>query len=240
MNPLKSLLLILGLSQGLWIGYAQAQDAGSRSSAFGWSSKRAEVRAQTRWSLDEWLKQRERMKWSDLWLQMNSPSPYEFFISGSENLVPQSVGGSATLRYGAGAYVSIFGLELEHTAGFSPEDHARFHLRVLGNSLQNTSLTAHFGVRKRSAGETFNQWYLGLDSQLYLHRYFGITAGYRYHLKSIPTSLLGSPFGHRLEGGPFLDYGFLRIFGKFTAETENRNSGLVGAYGWSAGVQVFL
>ncbi|MBU6153811.1 MAG: hypothetical protein KGP28_05870 [Bdellovibrionales bacterium] len=180
------------------------------------------------------------MKWSDLWLQMNSPSPYEFFMSGSYNLLPESVGGTRTLRYGLGAYVTIFGLEFEHLDGFSPEDHARFHLRFLGNSLQNTSLTAHFGVRKRSTGETFNQWYLGLDSQLYLHRYFGFTIGYRYHFQSIATVSLGTPFGHRIEAGPFLDYSFVRIFGKFAAETENRNSGPAGAYGWSAGVQLFF
>jgi len=240
MNVFMTLLMILGFSHGLWTDHARAQDAGSRSPAFGWSSKRAEVRAQTRWSLDEWLKQRERMKWSDLWLQMNSPSPYEFFVNGSLNLVPQSRGGARTFRYGAGAYVTIFGVEFEHTDGFSPEDHARFHVRFFGNSLQNTSLTAHLGVRKRSSGETFNQWFLGVDSQLYLHRYFGLTLGYRYHLKSIATSNLGSPFGHRLEGGPFLDYGFLRIFGKFTAETENRSTGTAGVYGWSSGVQLFL
>jgi hypothetical protein len=180
------------------------------------------------------------MKWSDLWLQMNSPSPYEFFLSGSASLVPESVGGPNGLRYGAGAYVTIFGLEYEHLNVFSPEDHLRFQVRFFGNSLQNTSLTAHFGVRKRSGPETFNQWYGGLVTQIYLHRYFGVTAEYRYHFKSIPTSALGTPFGHRLEGGPFLDYGFVRLFGKFLAETENRISGGVGAYGWSAGIQVFF
>ena len=231
-------ILVLLLSSLATQESALAQ--GSSSPAFGWSSKRAEVRAQTRWSLDDWLKQRERMKWSDLWLQMNSPSPYEFFLTGSYSLVPESVGGSRSLRYGAGAYVTIFGLEFEHMTVFTPEDHYRFHLRFFGNSIQNTSLTAHVGVRHRFESETFNQWYLGLESQVYLHRAFGVTAGYRYHLKSIPTQALGSPFGHRIEGGPFLDYGFLRLFAKFLAETENRTSGALGAYGWSGGFQVFF
>ncbi len=219
---------------------ARAQDGGSRSAAFGWSSKRAEVRSQTRWSLEDWLKQRERMKWSDLWLQMNSPSPYEFFLNAGTTLVPESLGRGRSLRYGAGAYVTIFGLEYERQKVFEAEDHLRFHVRFFGNSLQNTSLTLHFGMRQRGDQANFNQWYAGLDSQIYLQKYFGLTAGYRYHLKSIPTALYGTPFGHRLEGGPFLDYGFIRIFAKFLAETENRSTGIIGAYGWSGGVQVYF
>jgi hypothetical protein len=229
-----ALLLLLPLP-----GMAQTTE-GPRSPAFGWSSKRAEVRAQTRWSLEDWLKQRERMKWSDLWLQMNSPSPYEFFLSAGATLVPESVGRSRTVRYGAGAYVSIFGLEYEHQKVFEAEDHLRFHVRFFGNSLQNTSLTLHFGMRQRDDQANFNQWYAGIDSQIYLQKVFGLTAGYRYHLQSIPTALYGTPFGHRIEGGPFLDYGFLRIFAKFLAETENRSNGMVGAYGWSGGVQVYF
>jgi len=163
-----TLLMILGFSHGLWTDHARAQDAGSRSPAFGWSSKRAEVRAQTRWSLDEWLKQRERMKWSDLWLQMNSPSPYEFFVNGSLNLVPQSRGGARTFRYGAGAYVTIFGVEFEHTDGFSPEDHARFHVRFFGNSLQNTSLTAHLGVTENRSTGTAGVYGWSSGVQLFL------------------------------------------------------------------------
>jgi hypothetical protein len=216
-----------------------AQDSGSRSAAFGWASKRADVRAQTRWSLDEWLKQRERMKWSDLWLQMNSPSPYEFFVNGSYNLVPDSVGSSRNLRYGAGAYVTAFGLEFEHASALSIEDHLRFHFRFFGNSIQNTNLTAHFGVRRRNDLEVFYQWYLGLDNQVYLTRYFGFTQGYRYHLKSISTHRFGPLSGQRFELGPFLDYGPIRIFAKFMIELENRITGATGASGWSGGLQVF-
>ena len=143
-------------------------------------------------------------------------------MSGSYNLVPESVDGARTRRYGVGAYVTIFGLEIEHLDAFSPEDHARFHLRVFGKSLQNTSLTTHIGVRRRSMSEIFQQWYAGIDGQLYLHRHFGFTIGYRHHFQSIATVTPGTPFGHKLEAGLFLDYGFLRIFGKFMAETENR------------------
>jgi hypothetical protein len=95
-------------------------------------------------------------------------------------------------------------------------------------------------MRQRDDQANFNQWYAGIDSQIYLQKVFGLTAGYRYHLQSIPTALYGTPFGHRIEGGPFLDYGFLRIFAKFLAENENRSNGMVGAYGWSGGVQVYF
>ena len=241
MNRAGLFLVIVGVFlAGMNRASAQEGSTGSRSPAFGWSSKRAEVRAQTRWSLEDWLKQRERMKWSDLWLQMNSPSPYEFFLSISQNLVPGSIGRGNSVRYGAGAYVTIFGLEYEYNKVISPEDHARFHARLFGNSLQNTNLTFHAGVRKRTEPETFHQWYLGFNSDLYLTKVFGMSFLYRYHLKSITVQGLGTPFGHRLEGGPFLEYGFLRILGRFLVENENTSAGPRGAYGWSGGVQAIF
>jgi hypothetical protein len=237
MLKLSALWFVVNLS--ICVNPAQAEPGSAP--AFGWSGKRAEVKAQSRWSLDQWLAQRDRMKWSDLWLSMNTPSPYEFFVNGAYSLVPDSTGKPRSLRYGAGAYARIFGLEYEHLTVYESEDHYRFHLRVFGRGIQNTHLTFQGGIRHRAGTEIFNQWYLGSTANLYLERHFGIHFLYRYHLKSIDTALLGTPFGHRLECGPYLDFGDLRMSATFLAEVENTSAiGTRGAYGWSAGATLYF
>jgi hypothetical protein len=44
--------------------------------------QRSDVKTKTRWSLQEWLETRDRMRLMDLWLAFHSPSPYEFFVGG--------------------------------------------------------------------------------------------------------------------------------------------------------------
>jgi hypothetical protein len=220
------------------IGNAEAAEG---SGAFGWASQRAAVRAQTRWSLDAWLAARERMKWSDLWLSMNSPSPYEFSLLGAYSLVPESQGHKPAPRLGFAAYVRGFGLEYERLRVFEFEDHGRFAFRVLGNSLQDTHLTWHAGVRRRAATRAFQQWYLGATAELYLTRAFGTHWLYRYHLRGVPTPETGQPSGHRIEAGAFLDYGPLRVQGTYLIENEStRGEQARAASGWNVGIRLFF
>ena len=139
-------------------------------------------------------------------------------------MVPQSNGGAADLRLGLGAYAKIFGLEYEHDHIFNPEDHARFHLRILGYNVQNTNLTFQTGIRFRPGAPNPREAYLGLSETIYLHKYFGIYSLYRYYL---------STSGHRAEFGPFIDFGPLRLFGNYVYEEQNAN-------GWVLGGQLFL
>jgi hypothetical protein len=205
-------------------GFAQSGGGSSGGGSTPWSfvGRKAEVKRQSRWSLDEWLATRERMKWSDMWLALNYPSPYEFFLLGGYNLVPQSNGGKAGVRLGAGAYVKIFGLEYEHGTVLRDEDHARFHLRLFGYNVQNTNLTFQAGVRFLS--NATREGYLGLSATIYLHKYFGIYSLYRYYLTSSE---------HRTEVGPFVDFGPLRVFGNYLYQEQNAN-------GWILGGQLFF
>lgn len=220
---LVALVLMFPLSS-----FAQSGGAASGGSA-PWSfvGRKAEVKRQSRWSLDEWLATRDRMKWSDMWLALNSPSPYEFFILGGYNLVPQSQGGKPDVRFGLGAYVKIFGLEYEHDTMVAPEDHARFHLRIFGYNVQNTNLTLQAGLRFLSAPVSTRQGYLGLSLSFYLHKYFGFYTLYRHYLQGQNVAS-----GSRFEIGPFIDFGPLRIFGNYVKEQS--------ANGWVLGGQLFF
>ena len=231
---MRSIILSIALLVPIW-SFAQSGGGASSGGSAPWSfvGRKADVKRQSRWSLDEWLATRDRMKWSDMWLALNSPSPYEFFILGGYNLVPRSQGGKEDLRFGLGAYVKIFGLEYEHDHVFKIEDHARFHLRLFGYNVQNTNLTFQAGIRFRSEPTTLRQGYLGLSATLYLHKYFGIYSLYRYYLNSV---------GHRIELGPFIDFGVVRVFGNYLYQHES-DSGISNssfANGWILGGQLFF
>jgi hypothetical protein len=235
-------ILLLGLA--LFCGVQAEAQSGSAKGSAPWSfvGRKAEVKRQARWSLDEWLATREKYRWQDMWLALNSPSPFEFFLMGSANLIPITRNAKTDLRYGAGAYVSIFGLEFEHDHVFNPEDHARFHLRLFGYNVQNTNLTFQGGVRFQTTTSSYRQWYAGISTSIYLHKYFGIYGLYRYYMSSVSVSPNGVMNGRRWEAGPFIDFGPLRVFGYYTNEQDQNEVGTYRetAAGWSTGAQLFF
>ncbi len=223
---------------------AQTSGGGASGGSRPWSfvGRKAEVKRQSRWSLDEWMATREKFKWQDMWLALNSPSPYEFFILGAYNMIPLTYRESVTFNYGAGAYVSIFGLEYQHEKVLSPEDHLRFHFRLFGYNVQNTNLTFQAGIRFLTHPSSYRQGYLGLSSSIYFHKYFGVYLLYRQYLSSVSVPTLGVMTGSRVEAGPFIDFGPLRVYGFYLFETDQNETSTFrnSTNGWSLGGQLFF
>ncbi len=245
MNRKGYRLLIVGFAL-FWSFDSIAQSAGGGTSGGSrpWSfvGRKADVKRQSRWSLDEWMATREKFKWQDMWLALNSPSPFEFFISGAYNLIPLTQRESSTFNFGAGAYVSIFGLEYQHEKVLNTEDHVRFHLRLFGYNVQNTNLTFQAGIRLITNPSSYRQGYVGLSSTIYLQKYFGIYLLYRQYLSSVSVPTLGVMSGNRAEVGPFIDFGPLRVYGFYLYEIA-RNENLTfknATHGWSLGGQLFF
>ncbi len=204
--------------------------------------KKAEIKKQSRWSLDEWLASKERMKSADLWLAFNSPSPYEFFLMGAANLTQPSNGSqNTTATFGLGAYAQAIGLEFDRETLVGPAVNGRFHFRIFGSNVQNTNLTLHVGLRQRMESQAFRQAYYGVSATLYLRAFFGVTGQWRNYFGSTPNPL-GQVTGTRLQAGPFIDYGALRIFGNWVSETETGtvNSYSAKATGWIFGGTLFF
>ena len=76
---LLSLFHLLGLNSSA--GSNQPSSSSSNSNFL----ERAQKRAASRWTLSEWLAQKEKNKLMDMWLAMNSPSPYEFMLGAANN-----------------------------------------------------------------------------------------------------------------------------------------------------------
>lgn len=214
--------------------YSQAQD---RSLLFDRANDKAKKRETSRWSLSEWLAQKERNKLMDLWLSMNSPSPYEYMVGASyinyqktENPVSSEythLGGELEL------YAKIFGLSLEYENKYKESENdltGLFNLRILGNSIQSTHLILHYGQRTRTitslpATVFLRNQLAQVSLQMYLNSNFGIKGFYRYYLP-FEDSNYGKVTGQLTTGGVFIEFQSLRIYGEWFEDIQ-KNSDIV-------------
>lgn len=205
--------------------------------------KKAEVREARRWSLSEWMAQKERVQMMDLWLAFNSPSPYEFMIGADykpwqftedvNSALSDSTG--TGISYEAHAYAQIFGLSAEYESSDqlqSVDTIGMFNLRLLGNSIQNSHLTLHYGLRTREQ-EILNvstrraEAFVQVSLQMYLSPYFGIDSKYRKSTGPIKTTEVQNAEFSTAEAGVFIDFKAIRVFGSWYEEQNQylQNSG---------------
>ena len=96
-----------------------AADGSAGSGRFDFRAKAASKQS-SRWTLEEWLAQKERNKMMDLWLAMYTPCPYEFYFGGAyldtvskTNNVEASERKQFT-RAEMGAYATVIGVTGEY------------------------------------------------------------------------------------------------------------------------------
>lgn len=233
MKRILSLIFTLLFLAPIWAP-AQSKDSGGGASGSGGGSglfRRAANRESHRWTLQEWLEQRDRNRMMDLWLAMNSPSPYEFMI-GISNLSYSTQSNGSTLAYNSylgqfSAHAQIIGITIEHennTQEKYNDTTGMLNLRIFGNSIQSSYLTLNYGLRTRYLSDfspelKIPQQFGQASLQLYMTRFFGIDGTYRvYQPTTDPT--LGDINGTRSTAGIFIDFSAFRIFGSWYSETE--------------------
>lgn len=233
MSQIRTILIVLVVlffANLLLAPWAQAQgDLGSR----------AAKRESSRWTLQEWLAQRDRNRMMDLWLSMNSPSPFEFALGGSYLSSATKIDNPASEEkfdsYAGDlhAYAQFVGLTVEY-ANRTKENFSdlsgMLNIRLLGDSLQNSSLTVSFGQRSRSleiAGASVLQRNLfgQVGLQMYLSKYFGLDSHYRQYQTAADDATGDDIGGSQAQVGLFIDFKAVRIFGAWTRDRQtNVNS----------------
>lgn len=231
-NKILSRLLctLLVLASGS-VAWAQSSGGGS----FG---QRAERRESSRWTLQEWLAQKDRNRMMDLWLSMNSPSPFEFMLGGSyrshKTSVDNPLSEQSYYSYAGEirAYAQFAGLTAQYENNVQENFHdlsGMLNLRLLGDSLQNSSLTLHLGQRTRgfqTAGQANSQRniFSQVSLQIYLARHFGLDGFYRYYEPS-NNELLSEKIGGQLsEVGLFIDFKAIRLFGNWHRDVQSNEA----------------
>lgn len=194
--------------------------------------EKAEKKAGSRWTLKDWLEQKERNQMMDLWLGMYAPSPYEVIFSVSQQAYDTSINNPETrtahksLQGSFAFYALILGLEANYENNIEEQfqdSTGLLNLRIIGNANQGTHLNVFYGLRKHTdnAGTEIIQQLVGTDIDLYIEKHIGLHFNYKHFLPNNEGSLLGEVTGQRTEGGAFFDIGFVRFFGNYYQETFN-------------------
>ena len=239
------------------VSMAQSTGGGSSGRSFGNWVQKAQAREGSRWTLQEWMAQKQRNSLMDQWLIMNSPSPYEFSILGASNSYQfqkdQLARVSHSSKSGAfSAYAQAIGLtgEYENNTDENLTDvTGLLNVRILGSSLQSTSITLSLGQRTRqfvenSQKESVRNIVGQLSIQAYFTKYFGLSGSYRNFFPA-DNATVGRISGTLIEGGLFLDFSGLRIFGNWSDElqTDEGTSGTKTEYkrqGLKSGIVIFF
>ena len=215
--------------------------------------QKSEKKIGSRWTLSDWLAQKEKNRMMDLWLGMYSPSPYEFLIEGSTLFYKTKVDNpesetSYTSYSGALAfYALILGVEGRYENN-SKENYVDttgiINLRIAGNSHQGTHLNLQLGMRNRDFNTyQTSQQFSGADLDIYLAAQLGIHGNYRAYMPAHDKNL-GAMTGSRWEAGVFLDFEYLRIFANSYSDkliytnsdvsTKNEKTGI------DAGLRIYM
>lgn len=197
-------------------------------------SKGAAAREAKRFTLQEWLENKDRRALMDMWLTINTPSPYEFVLSAAlQNYDIETLSASTSTSTSQSvivgdisAYSRFIGISLEHSNNHSEKFNdltGLFNLRIFGNTVQGSHLTLHYGLRTRTASDgsyRLNQPFPAATLQIYMMKYFGIQGHYRAYT-SATESFYGETTADELTYGLFIEYGALRVFGDVYQERQN-------------------
>ncbi len=197
--------------------------------------KKQADKQKSRWTLESWLEQRDRNRMMDLWLAINSSSPYEYYLGvdyksyTSDVNFPVSTNEYQSYRGYFAAYAYIVGLEYQYENNTQENyfDHTGiFHFRLLGNAAQSTNITLQAGLRSHHSqiyDSILRQSFAGASATFYLLKKFGITGLYRQYFPYLDATA-GEITGDRYEGGAFIEFDFLRVYGTYFDETLNFKS----------------
>lgn len=209
--------------------FALAQDSGSSGGRPWLLSRGASAREAKRFNLYDWIEQKNRNQVMDMWLSLNTPSPYEFMLGGSLNQYSTSDGTTSnkykTYEGEFSAYALLVGLTGEYqnnTEEQFRDTTGMINLRLFGHTLQGTHLTVHYGLRTReeaTGNYRLNQQFAAATLQLYLFKYFGLIGNYRSFIPST-ESFYGDTNGDLQSGGLFIDFASLRVMGTYFKEHQ--------------------
>jgi len=223
-------------------------------------SKKAEEKKSNRWTLKDWLAWKEQTKAMDMWLARNShSSPFEFYLEASAlNYNLMNSGSTASLgshNLYAGelaAYAGVAGLRGSYESSQENQTSAwfgSFNLRLLGRAIQDTHLNLEYGLHGLALNptgqpaESFQNQFGGARLALYFTKHLGIEGAYRKVLPA-DSDQARTLEGEISSGVLFIDFGALRVFGRWQREFRQywRNNAASGEFreGFGGGLRLFF
>jgi hypothetical protein len=218
----------------------------------------------SRWSLAQWMEQKGKIQWMDIWLHSNkaSPSFYEMYLGGDHSAYDRATvttlpGALADDEFSStsghfGFFIAWFGLYGKYEDS-DDEDRVTWdalaQLRLLGTSDQGSNFTVFYGLKNNEmvgasgADQVQNQQFGGALT-LYLLNAWAAQARYE-HLISATSDLGLEVDGYRFEASTWLEWGALRLYGTWFHEPreETNAAGILTTTrreGFNVGLRVYL
>jgi hypothetical protein len=195
------------------------------------AAKKTEEKKSTRWTLEDWLAQKERIHMGDLWLARNShSSPFESFVEarstsitksdGTPNATHQNMnlyGGTLAAYAGIAGLRGTYDLDSLHRSVWS----GSFNIRLFGRAMQDTHINLEYGVRGYDYGnnttDKFSPQFGGVSTNIYITKWMGLEGTYQKILPDRASS--GRQIkGEESKAGLFIDFSFVRVFGHWRNE----------------------
>lgn len=196
------------------------------SSPTGAAGFRKRAEGASRWTLKNWLEQKERNRMMDLWLGMYAPSPYELIFTLGQNDYGWLQDSSSTrinyksLQGSLAFYALILGIEVAYENNTNErfvDTQGLINIRAAGNSNQSTHINLFGGLRNHKVENGIDlraQPVAGVEMDLYIEKHIGIHFRGRYDFLKDSTDS-GNLSGQMSEAGVFFDVAWIRIFGNY-------------------------
>ena len=212
--------------------------------------KKQEIKRENRWTIVDWLAAKAKFRMMDQWLALHSSdTEFEMYMGGDYGDLSLEVDGIETangLERKAGEIgfsYSIFGLSAayENVERDLYGWNAALQLRFLGTSMQNSNLTAEYGIQERQldrggVGDHMQQQFVGIRATFYLLSFLGLQSSYRFYL-SADTDLGSEVTGSIVQGMAFIEFSIFRVFANWYSESlelesagrvQQKREGLLG------------
>ena len=236
----------------------------SWASRFSPSAPAQQSKEATRWSLAQWMEQKGKLQWMDIWLNSNTKSPsfYEIYLGGDYAQYESNTslnGGTPTVtedltswRAHAGMFVSLLGVHGQYEK--SEKDHreqvdAVGQLRILGHTDQGSNLTGFYGIHRQNFQDASLQNDQVQNTQaggyltLYLVNFWAIQGKYQHFFEN-KSNLDTEVKGHRIEASTWVEWGAIRVYGTYFKEpmtySTTTSETQIHREGFNLGLRVYL
>lgn len=184
--------------------------------------QKQEKKAQTRWTLGEWLVTKKKMALMDQWLAMHSSHEIFEIVAGFDggNIKLGQAESPQVFEYYNGhshgaLYVYFLGIDYEESKVKNHYWSSELggNLRFLGTSNQTTHINAQYGVRKLSDQRygKYKQNFVGVRGAFYLLPFLGISSVFRKYLSESSSDGRYALKGEKWVYSPFLEIGPFRF-----------------------------
>lgn len=194
--------------------------------------KRLFEKESSRWTISDWLAQKSKVRFADLWLLQNTKeSPWEielearYFDFDQQSRVQSLTTETEDSRwsYSAALFFSRLGLKVGHgDERKQSKTMVEMNVRLLGLSQQSTRVNVGYGFQRRdfeTSNERCDQQFARLDTNIYISHFLGLEADYAYYFKN-ESSLQRDLNSSVASYGLFLEMGVFRLFAHYLLEND--------------------